>query len=464
MLAFALRALLVKATGQASRSAFVAAIFAVHPLHVESVAWISERKDVLSTFFGLLSILIYLDYAKLRRRRFLYASIALYATSLLSKPSLVSLPLILVLLDYWPLARLQGWRVAGSRGPSQPATSQCPGAAGDGEEAVDRSRLAWSSWILEKVPFVLLSAVFCVITLLARGSAIKWCADVPAMSRLSNAFVSYCTYVWLAVVPHDLAVYYPHPGGQISFARSLWAFGFIAATTCLTILKAPRWPFLFVGWFWYLVTLLPMIGLVQVGGQQMADRYTYFPLIGPLILVAWLVPELLGTDSATRRLLALLGAANVAVFAGGAFLQTAHLRDGATLFTRAMECTSDNAFTRGCLGGALLGQNRVAEALGHFEAAVRIAPESADAHVGLGIALQRLKRLDEATAHYRRAIALDNSNVSADLNLGAILIDKLQYPDARRNLTARSIWMRIMRRPISAWRGLPERWANGSMP
>lgn len=428
-----LYALLVKATGRATRSAFVAAIFAVHPLHVESVAWISERKDVLSTFFGLLSILFYVDYAKLRRRRFLCASIALFVLSLLSKPSLVSLPLVLLLLDYWPLSRFPAWRVAESRSPVQHAASQ-GAAARNGGECADKSCLPWSSWLVEKVPFVFLSAVFCVITLVAQGPAIRLRADVPALSRFLNAFVSYCTYVWMAVMPHDLVVYYPHPGGQISISRSVLAIGFIAATSCVAVLKAHRWPFLFVGWFWYLVTLLPMIGLVQVGGQQMADRYTYFPLVGLLIIVAWLIPELSGTEVAVRRIVAVLAAANVVVFAAGASLQTAHWRDGATLFAHALECTSDNALTRGCLGSALLQQGRMTEALGHFEAAVRIAPQSADAHVGLGIALQRFNRLDDAAAHYRRAIALDDSNVSAHLNLGAIFIDKIQYSDARREL------------------------------
>ena len=276
-------------TGYAWRSGFAAALFAVHPLHVESVAWIAERKDVLSTFFMMLALLAYRRYAQNPGARRYLLLVLLFAMGLLSKPMLVTLPFVLLLLDYWPLGRVARRGGAGPSDASEiPETGSHPPAFGPG-------RL-----ILEKLPLILLSAASSAATVIAQkgGGAMQ---SLPLGAKVSNALLAYVKYMGMMFWPKDLAAIYPHPEGSIPLWQTAAAAVLLLVLTFLFLWWGKRRPYLPVGWFWYLGTLVPVIGIVQVGNQAMADRYTYIPLIGLFIILAWGVPDLVDRRRAGER-------------------------------------------------------------------------------------------------------------------------------------------------------------------
>jgi tetratricopeptide (TPR) repeat protein len=395
-------AVLLKATGKTGQSAFVAALFAVHPLHVESVAWIAERKDVLSLFFGLAALYAYFGYAQKPGRARLALSIVCYLCSLLSKQTLVTLPFVLLLLDSWPLRR---------EGP-----------------IVSR--------LLEKIPYFALSAAFCVIELVAqvRGHSARTLTEFPLWSRCANAVLVYALYLKKALLPFDLAVFYPHPGPEIPLLGAAAALVVLALVTWFAVAQARRWPFVLIGWLWYLGTLVPMIGVVQVGIQQMADRYTYFPMLGIYIAVAWLVPALVQTSHVrvVARSVPILAGGVVCLYAAIAFVQVGYWRDGVTLMRRSLALTNDSAFARVLLGDALYVQSRTEEALAEFEHAVRLSPDDPENYFRLGWVLQDLKRYDEAADQFRASLEVDEKISSTHNRLGWILWWQHQYAEAAR--------------------------------
>ena len=266
-------------TGAIWRSAFVAALFALHPLHVESVAWVSERKDVLSTFFGLLMIVAYYRHFKMSNLKNYLLVIIFFCLGLMAKPMIITFPFVLLLLDFWPLKRFQF---------ENHCLSQCDGKT--------RCYFKGSSrLILEKIPLFIPVVISCVLTFLAQQSqgAVKALGALPLTNRVANAFVSYVSYTVKAVWPSNLAVFYPHPGNTIPAWQIIAAVLIIAVANFLSIHSLKKYPYIAVGLFWYLGTLIPVIGLVQVGEQAIADRYTYIPLIGVFIIIAWGVPDLL---------------------------------------------------------------------------------------------------------------------------------------------------------------------------
>jgi tetratricopeptide (TPR) repeat protein len=390
------------ARGKTGRSAFVAALFAVHPLHVESVAWIAERKDVLSLFFGLAALYAYIGYAQRPGRARLALSIVCYLCSLLSKQTLVTLPFVLLLLDSWPLRR---------EGPIVPR-------------------------LLEKIPYFALSAAFCAIELVAqiRGRSARTLTEFPLWSRCSNAVLAYALYLKKALLPFDLAVFYPHPGREIPLLAAATALVVLALVTWFAVAQARRWPFVLVGWLWYLGTLVPMIGVVQVGIQQMADRYTYFPMLGIYIAVAWLVPALVEMSHArlVARSMPILAGGVICLYAAIAFVQVGYWRDGVTLVRRSLALTNDSAFARVLLGDALYVQSRTEEALGEFEHAVRLSPDDPENSYRLGWVLLDLKRYDEAADQFRASLAVDEKISSTHNRLGWILWWQHQYAEAAR--------------------------------
>ena len=302
-------AILGRATCNELRSACVAALFALHPLHVESVAWITERKDVLSTLFGLLSLLAYVNYAARGRSWRLAACLLCFLLSLLSKPTLVTLPCVFLLLDFWPLSRLS-WNIK-----------------------ADWKRL------VEKAPFLTVSVAFSVITILAQGSghAVRSFGAFSLAARCENAVVVYAAYLVKTLFPHDLVVYYPHPGGHFAWPAIGGAAAMLLAISAAAVVWVRRYPFLFVGWAWYLGTLVPMIGIVQVGGQQMADRYTYFALIGPFLAVVWLVAELVPAGTLAARVLPVATLIVLAALTATAYVQVGYWRDDLALWGHALE-------------------------------------------------------------------------------------------------------------------------------
>ncbi len=411
-------AFFTRATGNVWRSAFVAGLFAVHPLHVESVAWIAERKDVLSQLFGLLALCAYVRYAQTGRAWRLAAAFALFILSLSAKQTLVTLPFLLLLLDYWPLGRL---------GRDVPPSRRVP--------------LGWL--VFEKLPFFAASAVFSALAYWVqwKGSSIRSISDIPLDARILNGVLAYALYLQKAVLPVGLAVFYPHPREKLPLAGVAVAFAFLAAVTLLAVVNARRRPYLIVGWFWYLGTLVPMIGLVQIGVQQMANRYAYFPLLGIYAATAWLVPALLskqGIAAAERgggrpnRWLPAAAAAAIAAYAAVAYAEVGYWRDGVTLMRRSLEMTEDSVFARAHLGDALLQQSRFEEAVAEFKQAIRVSPNDPDGYIRLGYVFTTRKLYDEAAEQYQAGLAVDEVCAPLHNGLGSVYLARRQFEAARR--------------------------------
>ncbi|HWR98000.1 MAG TPA: tetratricopeptide repeat protein [Candidatus Methanoperedens sp.] len=382
----ALRAL----TGAPWPSAAAAALFALHPLHVESVAWVSERKDVLSALFWMLGLLAYARYARRPSpARYAWVAAAL-ALGLAAKAMLVTLPLVLLLLDWWPLGRL---RAAGS-GPGAPS----PAAAA-------------RALFLEKIPLLLLSGLAGAITLAAqRGVPLLVPLEVrETAARVSNALWGYLWYLGKTLWPSSLAVYYPFPAGGPPLGKTVLAALVLAAVTLLVLRGRRSRPALAVGWLWFLVVLAPVIGLIQAGNQAVADRYTYLPLIGLFLAAAWGVGDPRRRWPAPRAVTAALSAvtlAAVAALALASSLQVRHWRNSRTLFERAVEVTPAHPVTLNNLANALTAEGRDEEAIALYRRALLIRPD-AIVHANLGAALLRVGRLGEARESLREALARD---------------------------------------------------------
>ena len=396
--------LLQRATGATGRSALVAALFALHPLHVESVAWISERKDVLSTMFFMATLWAYITYARNPALWRYIVVFVLLALGLMAKPMLVTLPFVLLLLDIWPLRRFN---------------LEHPG------------RGAAVKLVVEKLPLFALVIVSSVITLLVqqKGGAINSLAQSPLAERLSNVLVSYVMYIGNMFWPNGLAVLYPIPK-----TIPLWQpFGSAILLIMITfgVLKfLRRYPYLGVGWFWYLGTLVPVIGIIQVGSQAMADRYTYIPLIGLFIMVAWGGYDLLVRGTSKRVPIAITIALMVAGLGAATWVQVQYWVDAKSLWKRALSVTKDNARAHVAYGSLLANETRHKEASAHFTAAIGIQPNYAEAHNKLGVELAASGRHDEAVAHYKEALRHRTSLGMAHTNLGNALIAQGQTEEA----------------------------------
>ncbi len=396
-----------KLTGAFWRSLFVAAIFGLHPLRVESVAWVAERKDVLSTLFGLLALLTYADYAKKFSAKNpkckIYYGLALlfFACSLMSKPMLVTLPFLLLLLDCWPLNRFR-------REPVK--------------------NLLW-----EKIPFFLLAAASCFVTFIAqkRGGAMDLLAAMPLSARCENAIVSYGRYLLHFFWPEKLSVFYPvvdHWPVKIVLACA----ALLAVITVGVIVARRTRPYLLAGWLWFLGTLTPVIGLVAVGEHSMADRYTYFPLTGILIIIAWSAVEFSHRWRFQTIGLSVLGAAIIVTCIFLTRQNIGYWKDSETLFRRAIAVTGDNYSAHCNLGNALMSQGHAAEALGEFQIAAKLKPGSSENLCNVGVALAGLGRMDEATAEFNLAVKSNPDNGLAHQNLGMALEQNGRLDEATR--------------------------------
>jgi Flp pilus assembly protein TadD len=418
------------ATQSRGKSAVVAALFGLHPLHVESVAWVAERKDVLSIFFGLLSLLSYVRYATRGGVWRLVASLLFLLCSLLSKQTLVTLPFLLLLLDYWPLVRLDAASFTRYRPEplSAPARRVSPGAVPTGVGLVDWKR-AWPRSLVEKLPFFVASAAFSAVALIAqsRGGAVSTFKTLPFSERCINVVTAYASYLSKTIFPNHLAVYYPHPHQALNWI-ALGQAAMLLAVCGAAIFCRRRYPFVFVGWFWFLGTFVPMIGLVQVGSQQIADRYTYFPLIGLFLAVTWLVPEFIPAGVLRTRVLPAGVVAALVLLGATTFSQISYWHDSVSLIRHAIESTPDNAVIHQFLGSAYLSEGFPEEATeasaksgtrGGSQPAQANAPN--DAH------------LSAAQSEFIKALALDPENVRAHANLGIIDYKQHQYAEARQH-------------------------------
>lgn len=368
--------LLRRTTARAWPSALAAALFAVHPLHVESVAWVVERKDLLSTLFGLLAVSAYVRHVE-RPGWKTYALIATsYTASLMAKPMLVTLPFLLILFDVWPLRRAPNLR--------------------------------------EKVPLFVLSAGSCVATLAAQraGGAVEALSAVPVATRMSNSVLSYATYLTKAIWPTSLGVFYPLSAHGAPIGKVAVSLLVLASITAAAVALRKRVPYLFVGWLWYVISLVPVIGWIQVGAQAMADRYTYVPLIGIFIIAAFGLAEL-----GTRRkpLASAAGAAAVLALTLVTRAQVGYWADTSKLFTHALAVTSDNWMAHDVLGQDLAARGRTDEAIAHFRAAVSSKPDYGSALLDLGIALDKSGRSAEAAGIFERALRVNPQSAAAHL-------------------------------------------------
>jgi tetratricopeptide (TPR) repeat protein len=388
------------ATGAVAPAIFAVAVFAVHPLRVQSVAWVSERKDVLTALFWVACLLLYLDYVRRPRPAAMAALSAAFALGLMAKPMLVTLPVILLLLDAWPLGR--------------------PGS-------VPARRL-----LTEKIPLGLLAAASSVVAWIAQqeGEALRSLQGLPLAHRAANALTSVVGYIGRTLWPAGLAIFYPLARAPIP----PWRWG-AAATIIVTITVTAVWqwrrrPYLAAGWLWYVIALLPVIGLVQVGDQAMADRYTYLPTVGLLLMAAWGAAEAARRNAAATRAAIAAGLAVVALLSLATFRELSHWRGTIPLMERALAVTRDNYVAENNLGSALFDSGRTEEAIPHFLEAIRLRPGHANAHYNLGVALLGLSRWAEAADHFRIALHVTPNDTDTMLNLGAAYLNQGLNADA----------------------------------
>jgi protein O-mannosyl-transferase len=408
-------AVLREMTGALWRSAFVAAVFAIHPLHVESVAWVAERKDVLSAVFFILTLGAYVRYARAPSIARYLAVAALFALGLMSKPMLVTIPFVLLLLDYWPLKRF----------PS--ATSV-------------KSKGKWLAWwerqslprrlILEKIPLIALSAISGTVTFLAQRQALGWTEDLPVSLRFNNAVVTYIAYIWQMLWPAKLAVFYPHPENRVPLWEIILALAVLIATTLTGIVLRRKRPYFITGWLWYLGMLVPVIGVIQVGWQGRADRYTYLPQIGLYVLVAWAIADLSASWRHQRQIATVGAAILLGALTWRARNQASFWRNSETLWTHTLAVTADNDVADNNLGIIFLGRGQVDEAISRFQAAVDLRPENAPAHDNLAKAFLQKGQVADALLHYRKLLEIQPDNAEAHNILGTVLIQQGRVREA----------------------------------
>jgi len=411
---------LLRMTGARWRSLIAAALFGLHPLRVESVAWIAERKDLLSGCFGLLTLIFYVQYAtapssrSAGRKLFYGLALGCFALGLMSKPMLVTWPFVMLLLDYWPLKR---FAVGDRRSANVP---------GNGARVISHGLP-----LLEKIPFLVLALGGCIVTFLVQkhAGALADGMNVDLGARMENSLLAYCRYLEKMFLPVNLAAFYPFPS-HLPLGETLLAGILLAVVTALAWTKRGFYPFFLMGWLWYCGTLVPVIGWVQVGAQAMADRYTYLPSLGIMIPAVWGAFELARRQATFEVPVAAAGVAALAACLVLTRQQIVYWHDSETLFRHALKVTTDNWIARSNLGNALLGKDRVDEAISQFQEALRIEPKYADAHYNLGLAFRKQNRLDEATAEYEEALRLNPGFAEAHNNLGRVLAQRGQLDKA----------------------------------
>jgi protein O-mannosyl-transferase len=397
-----------KMTGNIWQSGFVAALFALHPLHVQSVAWVSERKDILSAFFWILTLWAYACYVRRPGWPAYLVGLVFYISGLMSKPMVVTLPFVLLLLDYWPLNRLPI------------------------DESGKNLHIKLTKLLLEKIPLFILSAVSAGITIIVQrqSGALKSFDVIPLTDRLANALISYVNYIIKFIYPVKLSIYYPYPN-QIPGWKLVASAAILTAISWAAIKFMRQKPWFIVGWFWFIGTLVPVIGLVQVGMQSIADRYMYLPMIGLLIPVAWGIPELLAKWLYKKAILTVSAACIIIIFFWITKTQLDYWADTYTLFKRAIAITEDNFFAYKVWGDelALKGDYEAAQKI--FLTALKIKPDDFDAIESLGRLAYRNKNYDQAISYYSKALMLNPSNPEIYNKLGVVFFSQHAFEQAR---------------------------------
>jgi tetratricopeptide (TPR) repeat protein len=417
---------LKKTTGATLKSACVAALFALHPLHVESVVWVTERKDMLSGLFWMLTLLAYERYAS-RPTLVRYGSVAVFLfLGMAAKPMAVTLPFVLLLLDYWPLKRWRDAPVVNRGKGARPPTDE-PYAAASPRKL-----------ILEKIPLLILSLTSSLVTMAVqqRGGAIPTEESLPIAQRLVNMPISYVIYLAKAAWPTNLAVFYPHPGDKQSVGLALAALALLVAVTCWVAVRRRQEPYLAVGWLWYVGTLVPVIGLVQVGRQAYADRYTYLPLIGIFLAVVWGLEEVVRRGWASRKIVLVFALATLVTFSVCTWEQVGYWRDDVVLWQHALKVTGPNLQAYENIAEALLLRGLSDDALPYLEELTARAPHFTAGHINLGVALMNVGKTAEARAQLEEALRLDPQNADAHHNLALLLDAGGKSDEAVRHLQA----------------------------
>jgi len=415
------------------QSAFVACLFAIHPLHVESVAWIAERKDVLSSFFWMLTMGAYIYYIEHPGFRRYFFVLLFFILGLMAKPMLVTLPFVLLLLDYWPLQRFQEIKSA-----NETQTEVFKSVSSDKQKKKSKKKHAvkgslevkkpadpeykWASiypLLREKIPFFVLAILSSIVTYIAqqKGGAVSSIEALPLSVRIGNAFVSYITYIGKMIWPSNLAVFYPHPGLLLPW-QVLGSVLLLIAITMVVIRMVKRSPYLATGWLWYTGTLVPVIGIVQIGTQAMADRYTYIPLIGLFIMVAWGVPDLLKRSSYRKEVLLTSSTLSILCLSIMTWTHVGYWQNTITLFDHALKVTNYNWVAYAIRGNAYNGLGNYRQAIEYYDRAIEIKPGYAEAYYNRGVAYNSLGNYKQAIEDYGRAIEIKPGYVEAYNNRG----------------------------------------------
>ncbi|HEV2729274.1 MAG TPA: hypothetical protein VGV15_04510 [Terriglobales bacterium] len=414
--------LLQRATGAVKRSFVVAALFACHPLGVDSVAWAAERKNVLSTFFLLLTLGAYGWYARRPRLKSFAAVVGMFALALASKPMVVTLPFVLLLLDYWPLQRVAEWTQQSS---SFPVPQR-------------------SIWLLlrEKLTIFALSIASCALTVWAQkvGDAVRSSQLFPLRARFANALLSYVLYIWKMFWPLKLSAFYPHPGASLAVWKPVAAAALLCAISIAVWLERRSRPYLLVGWLWFLGTLVPVIGVVQVGDQGMADRYTYLPLIGLFLMVVWGISDLFDRLRLGPKLRWAVALGVVGAMSFLTLRQLDYWQDSVTLWTHAFEVTAGNLQVEKQLANAMVRENQHEAVAPHLINIARLDPSDVSNHVNLGASYDSQGRVQDAIQEFQTVIALtDHRELTAEerrcrsgalVNLGSAFVSQGDFPNA----------------------------------
>jgi tetratricopeptide (TPR) repeat protein len=390
------------------QSAFIAGLFALHPLHVESVAWVAERKDVLSTLFWLLTMMVYSRYAERPSAGRYIAVLVLFALGLMAKPMLVTLPFVLLLLDYWPLNRM---------------------SILNRQSSTLNSQFSILNLIIEKIPLIVLSVGSSAVTFIAqqRGGAMS---AIPLNERITNAIYSYLIYIGKLFWPTRLAVLYPYPENAIPVSTGLICAVILILVTVFFVFYGLKRRYLITGWLWYLGTLVPVVGIVQVGAQSWADRYAYVPLIGLFLIIAFGFTDILKNVPAKKYILAPAAILILASCAVAGYIQVQYWKDSTSLFERTLAVTKDNAIICYNYASVLKDRGQTEKARQYFIEAVRLRPDIQDIHNGYGIVLEALGKTDEALEQYQIAVNINPRSDIARYNIGWVLLRKERYDEA----------------------------------
>ena len=413
--------LFYRLTNEKWKCAAFAALFALHPLHVESVAWVSERKDVLSTFFWILTTWSYVWYVEHRGVRRYLLVVMFFVLGLMAKPMLVTLPFTLLILDFWPIKRPELVKPEGEVS-SKNMRNIIVGIHWEGV----------SSLIWEKMPLFILSGISSIITYLAQSQGGAVSIFLPISSKIANAAISYCTYLWRMIWPFNLAVIYPY-NKMVNPPIVVVSFFLLILMTLLAFKYTKRFPFLIMGWLWYLGTLIPVIGIVQVGFQSTADRYTYVPFIGIFVILVWGISAFLEQWQIRKEnVLGVFFILIIPIMMFVTWVQVSYWQDSITLFSHALDVTKDNFLAHERFGAALSEKGDVKGSIYHFNEALKIFPKFVIAHVGLGGMLVGMGKYDEATKQYSEALDLDPKNAFAHVGLGGTLAEMGKYDEAEK--------------------------------